>query len=125
MDVVRTAPVYLSVGSLFIAYLIGYIGSRGSQDVLIYAFTDLASGSVGISNYPEVNIPRDCMLGPDADMTDYVNAEFDLAIDNEGGSAWMLEHSWNPLHCDPCTGPVIDDSISSSLDLKAKHGFPV
>ena len=32
------------------------------------------------------------------------DAEFDLAIDNEGGSAWMLEHSWNPLHCDPCTG---------------------
>ena len=102
---------------------LGTLNSRGSQDVLIYAFTDPASGSVGISNYPEVNIPRDCMLGPDSDMTDYVNAEFDLAIDNEGGSAWMLEHSWNPLHCDPCTGPVLDDRISSEFGFEGQAWF--
>ena len=62
------------------------------------------------------------MLGPDADMTDYVNAEFDLAIDNEEAhGCWNID--WNPLRCDPCTGPVIDDSISSEFGFEGQAWF--
>ena len=102
---------------------LGTLNSRGSQDLLIYALTESQGGAIGISNYPEVTIPRDCMLGPDVDMTNYVATEFDLAVDNAGGSAWMLEHSWTPQKCDPCTGPILEQDTTIELGFDGQAWF--
>jgi hypothetical protein len=94
---------------------LGTLNSRGSQDLLMYTITPFNEGQVGISNFPEVSPPKDCMLAPDQDMGEYVTGQFDQLVEEQGGTAWALEHSWSPYHCDPCVGPTLELDVLNGL----------
>ena len=94
---------------------LGTLNSRGSQDLLMYTITPFSKGQVGISNFPEVSPPKDCMLAPDQDMGEYVTGQFGQLVEEQGGTAWALEHSWSPYHCVPCVGPTLELDVLNGL----------
>lgn len=92
---------------------LGTLNSPGSQDLLLYALTDAAEGSVAIANYPEVEIEDECLWDGDAEgFAAFYPEAFGDAIEEAGGSAWMEEYSWSPYKCDPCVGePPTEEEI--------------
>jgi len=94
---------------------IGTAASKGVQDLIVYAVTDYADGGVGISNYPEMSLPDECMLDADfetdfdGDIGAYYLDQFESAYNAEPGADWMLEYGWGNGHCDPCTGETPDE----------------
>jgi len=101
---------------------LGTLNSRGSQDLLMYTLTSYDKGTVGISNYPEIEIPRDCMLGPDGSITEHIEDAFDKGLADQGGSGWTVEHSWTPYHCDPCTGPTLGNDVILEMGFDLTEG---
>ena len=92
---------------------LGTLNSAGSQDLVVYAVTDLNEGRVGIANYPEVRFDDECMprgVGPD-DLGDYILEQFDGAVAEAGGAGWTLEYGWASSWCDPCPpGGAVSES---------------
>jgi hypothetical protein len=88
---------------------IGTASSTGVQDLIVYAFTDLQDGSVGISNYPELEVEDECMWRDDGDFGGFYDDQFQRAYEEQGGAIWTTEYSWKndpgSQKCDPCTGP--------------------
>lgn len=91
---------------------LGTLNSPGEQELLVYAFAD---SRLGVSNLPEVAVEDECMIRELQDPKDFgpwVHEELTQAFASADGAAWMLEHSWVPYHCDPCTtGPIPDEAI--------------
>lgn len=90
---------------------IGTISSGGeAQEVILSVFSREDQGEVGISNYPEVKLERECMTDTE-DFDAWYEARLADALGGEAG--WVREHSWpvyslkSDYHCDPCT-PVGD-----------------
>lgn len=86
---------------------IGTISSGGEQqEVILSVFSREDQGEVGISNYPEVELERDCMTDTE-DFGAWYEARLAEAFGGEAG--WIREHSWpvysmqGGYHCDPCT----------------------
>ena len=101
---------------------IGTAASKGQQDLIIYAVTDFADGSVAISNYPEMSFEDECMLdGPsfqadhDGDLGSYYQQQFTEAYTAEPGADWMVEYTWGNGHCDPCTGTEPDSQLLANV----------
>lgn len=100
---------------------IGTAASKGQQDLIVYAITDFADGAVGISNYPEMSLEDECMLGPDfatdfsGDIGAYYVDQWQSAYDAEPGADWMTEYAWGNGHCDPCTGEQPDEQKLANL----------
>ncbi len=100
---------------------IGTAASKGEQDLIVYAVTDYADGSVGISNYPEMSIEDECMLDSTfesdfgGDLGAYYLQQFESAYNAEEGADWMLEYGWGNGHCDPCTGEEPDEQKLANL----------
>ena len=100
---------------------IGTAASKGVQDLIVYAVTDYADGGVGISNYPEMSLPDECMLDSTfqtdwgGDLGAYYLDQFNGAYEAEAGADWMLEYGWGNGHCDPCTGDQPDEQKLANL----------
>ena len=96
---------------------IGTAASKGVQDLVVYAITDYADGSVGISNYPSISFEDECMLGEDftdefgSDLGAYYQNAFTQGYEAEPGADWMFEYGWGNGHCDPCTGEQPDEKL--------------
>ena len=79
---------------------------------------------MGISNFPKLEVPRECMLGPDQEIGKVYEDAFAKQLKFSGGTGWTLEHSWTPYHCDPCTGPTLEDTLMMDLGYNFKDGAP-
>lgn len=93
---------------------LGTLNSQGVQDLLIYAFTDVSAGQVGVSNYDELVVEDDCMWRDSATgvFADFYKAQLDAAFEDGSGAAWVREYSWSPSGCDPCSGePPTDEAV--------------
>lgn len=96
---------------------LGTVNSAGEQDLLIYALTDAGAGAVGISNYPEVAVEAECMVREEqqAELGQFYLDQVGEVLPGEDGAGWILEHSWAPSWCDPCTGDPLFDSDVAAL----------
>jgi len=97
---------------------VGTLSGKGQQEVVVAV---LSTGGVpGVATFPDATIDRDCLLPPGTDLDTYYADAVDKAIDDIGGSGWILEHSW-PLatKCDPCPPPsaVSPFSLADLADL--------
>jgi hypothetical protein len=83
---------------------LGTLNSPGWQDVLVYTLTSEERGTVGISNYPQVELPNDCMYDPDRHgaLNDYLDQSLQTAVEAEDGAAWARTYTWSSSKCDPC-----------------------
>ena len=114
---------------------IGTAASKGVQDLIIYAVTDYADGSVGISNYDEMSIEDECMLdgGPfqadhGGDLGAYYQDAFTQAYQAEPGADWMTEYAWGNGHCDPCTGEQPDEQLLADVGFdfeQMRYGYMI
>lgn len=100
---------------------LGTINADGAQDLVAYVINDEDKGQVHISNYPQVELEDECMWpgeGPGADETDFgafYAKEFQAAVTRDGRPGWLLEYSWSPAWCDPCTTDPPSDAQLQSL----------
>jgi len=113
---------------------IGTAASKGVQDLVVYAVTDYADGSVAISNYPQISFEDECMLGEDftgdfgADLGAYYQHTFTQAYEEAPGADWMLEYGWGNGHCDPCTGEQPDEKLLATVGFdfeQMEYGYYV
>lgn len=86
---------------------IGTISAGGeAQEVILSVFSREEQGEVGIANYPEAQVERECMTDTD-DFATWYEERLGSALGGEAG--WVREHSWpvfsqqGGYHCDPCT----------------------
>lgn len=111
---------------------IGTAASKGVQDLIVYAVTDYADGSVAISNYPEMSFEDECMMDSTfettygGDIGQYYLNQFTSAWAAEPGADWMTEYSWGNGHCDPCTGDTPDEQKLANLGFdfeRMEYGY--
>jgi MYXO-CTERM domain-containing protein len=114
---------------------IGTAASKGVQDLIIYAITDYADGSVAIANYDQISIEDECMLDGgtfsedhDNDLGSYYQDQFTEAYKAEPGADWMVEYSWGNGHCDPCTGEQPDEQKLANVGFdfeQMQYGYMI
>jgi hypothetical protein len=93
---------------------LGTVNSPGEQDLIVYTITDMEAGQIGIQNYDELEVMKDCMVEFD-DFNTYYADLIEETMSDENGH-WIREHSWAPYHCDPCTeGDALDDEDIQKL----------
>ena len=109
-------PIQLSYDSevFSLPIRIGTISSTGTQEVVIYALTDPdTEGAVGISNYPQLEMPTECMLPKGTALKDWYQGKLEQ-VHTRSGAGWVQEYSWalrpevsGSYHCDPCTAEAV------------------
>jgi len=90
---------------------LGMANSRGSQDMIVYAFTP--EGRVECANYRTMKVPsdRNIPLLVQQDFGNFYKRVFERAWQREGKNcvfleyAWNVSPSWGGVKCDPCVGP--------------------
>ena len=94
---------------------------EAAQDLYIYALTDSADGSVGISNYPKATIEDECMWreGDWPSFGSFWTTQVNNAREEAGGAVWIQEYTWNTGLCDPCSG---DPPNSEQVQLLGFEG---
>lgn len=93
---------------------IGTISSTGAQELIIYTLTDpTTDGEVGIANYPQLDMPEECMLEEGVEFADWYANKL-AEVHEDGGAGWIKEYSWELVpvvgtgyHCDPCTAEAV------------------
>ena len=110
---------------------IGTASSAGVQDLVVYAFTDLEDGAVGIANYPELEVEDECMWDGQGDFDQFYADQFQRAYEQQGGALWNTEYSWRNepqlQKCDPCTGPPpeVQELTNVGFDANQPPSFHV
>ena len=107
------SPIQLSYESdaMGLPVRLGTLNSTGYQELILYGLTAEGEGALGISNLREVEIDTDCML--DQELGPWYRGKLDELED-----AWVIEHSWSPYHCDPCTpGGTLDPDTVRELGV--------
>lgn len=102
---------------------LGMANSKGSQDLIIYAFTK--SGRVETVNYRTVKIPtdRNVPLFVESYFGDFYTDLFDRSYYRESMKSVFLEYAWNVspnngVKCDPCVSPppVFNDFTEAGVN---------
>ena len=112
---------------------LGMANSRGTQDMIVYAFT--RTGRVESVNYRTAKLPTDRNIplflkerfGP------LYKDVFERSWRQEGRNAVMLEYAWNVtpswggMKCDPCVGPppMPREFVDAGVDWAANGGGQV
>ena len=125
------SPLRLSYASevFSLPVRLGTVNSTGEQDLVLYMLTDLEDGAVGISNYPEIAIPDECMFEEDlfASFGDFYEGRLADTVENGRNiyqrSGWMREYSWEMSWCDPCSGDPPNLYELGSLGFTAQEGW--
>ncbi len=101
------SPLQLSYESeiFSIPIRLATLNSPGEQDMVIYAITDEAEGRTGIANYPEFEMPEQCVWGDPAgdSFAQFYEGLFTEAWQDQGDAAWTVEFAGGPGDCNPCT----------------------
>lgn len=93
---------------------LGTLNADGDQDLLLYILSD--EGQVHISNYPEATLEDECMvdLGGWDSLAAFYESQFSAAMADSSRPAWLLEYTWAPSSCDPCSGdPLTEEELQS------------
>ena len=89
---------------------LGATASSGVQDLVVTVINDQWDGRAGVSNYPETELSRDCMLR-DWSYEEMWTERSGIPADAEAAEgvdrlAWTTEYSWSvngqSAKCDPC-----------------------
>lgn len=105
------SPLQLSYEStgVMLPIRLGTTASSGAQDLIVYAITDQADGTLKIDNYPRVDLDDECMWRGDGETFGSFYADrFDAAVAEAGGAAWVREYLWFGGKCDPCTADPLE-----------------
>jgi uncharacterized protein (TIGR03382 family) len=88
---------------------LGLANSNGAQDLIVNILAP--STRYEVANYPNVTIPTNLVLKPDARerFAEFYVSLFDHAI-KEVPNAVVTEYSWDSSSCDPCPGPTLDQN---------------
>lgn len=93
--------------------------SPGQQDMLVFAITDMDDngGRVGISNYPEVEVPDKCIWGEPGveSFMDFYEAQFAPLWNDAGQAAWTTEWAGDAGSCSPCSPVQITEEDLTAL----------
>lgn len=111
------SPIQLSYESegMSLPIRLGTLNSDGMQELILYGITAEGDGALGIANLPQTDIDTDCML--DDTLTGWYRGKLDQ-VENE----WVVEHSWSPYHCDPCTpGGTLDPELVTELGVDDEY----
>jgi hypothetical protein len=100
---------------------LGTLNSPGSQDLIVYGLTDLETGTLGVANYPKVEIAGECLVRAEPeDFGAFYSERLDDAFEGSE-AAWALEYSWNSLGCDPCPpGGALDEADIRALGFEGE-----
>jgi hypothetical protein len=88
------------------------LNSPGEQDMVIYAITPEEDGRVGISNYPEFEVPDQCRwgsVGRGDDFATFYDGVYTEAWSAMGDAGWAVEFAGGPSDCNPCTDVSPED----------------
>jgi len=105
-------PIQISFESdkFMLPIRLGMANSKGSQDMVVYAFT--RTGRIETTNYRTVKIPsnRNIPLFVERDFGKFYKNLFDKSYRYEAKKAVFLEYAWNVspnagVKCDPCVAP--------------------
>ena len=94
---------------------LGTINADGDQDLILYTITDESDGQVHISNYPQIEVEDECMwpVG-EQEFGEFYGSTFQDAVRDSERPGWVLEYSWSPGWCDPCTtDPPTEEEVGS------------
>jgi len=108
------SPIQLTYTSeaMSLPIRLGTLNSEGMQEIILYGLTAEEDGALGIANLQQQDIDTDCML--DEGMSSWYRDELD-GVEN----GWVVEHSWSPYHCDPCTpGGTLEPELVTQLGLE-------
>ncbi|MFT4680046.1 MAG: hypothetical protein ACI9RU_002089 [Litorivivens sp.] len=108
----RLNPIQISFESdrFMLPIRLGMANSKGTQDMIVYAFTK--EGRVECANYRTVKVPTDrnipTIIQPR--FGQFYKDLFDKSYRSQGKNAIFLEYAWNVsptwgVKCDPCNGP--------------------
>lgn len=93
---------------------LGTVNASGDQDLILYILGE--EGQVHISNYPEVSLEDECMVDLSAwdSLAAFYEAQFAAAMAGSSRPGWLLEYSWAPSSCDPCSGdPLTEEELQT------------
>ena len=103
---------------------LGMANSRGTQDMVVYAFT--RTGRIECTNYRTVEMPTGNQIPTfvKQDFGDFYVDTFDRQYRQQGRNAVFLEYAWNVtpnwggMKCDPCVGPapIYQDLATAGVD---------
>jgi len=98
---------------------LGLINAGAAQDLIV---SILAPERYELANYPNVTIPTNLTLTPEAKprFGELYAALFDATLAKNPGAV-VTEYAWASNTCDPCPGPVLDpnDLVTLGADVTA------
>jgi hypothetical protein len=100
---------------------LGLAASSGTQDLIVNILAP--NQRYELANYPNVTIPTNIDVTPAVKdkFGAFYAALFDRTLEKHPG-AIVTEYAWSATSCDPCTGPVLDDSDFLTLGADVLAG---
>ncbi len=107
--------------NLVLPIRLGATSSSGVQDLLVYGITSSTEGALAVSNYPQVTVDEECILG--RGTGDDFAAQYETLFSTEheeqaeGEAGWTMEYNAYSGKCDPCpdTGGTLDEATLATL----------
>ncbi len=110
---------------------LGLINAGAAQDLIVSV---LAPERYELANYPNVTIPTNLTLTPEAKprFPELYAALFDATVAKHPGAV-VTEYAWASNTCDPCPGPTLDPNdlltlgadVTSTADVSMKGQRPL
>lgn len=99
------------------------LNSPGEQDMVIYAIVAAADGAVGISNYPEFDVPDTCIWRHDSgDFASFYEAWFTRHWEAVGDAGWTREFYGDPAYANPSSGVYLTLEDYEALGVRLDSG---
>ena len=96
---------------------LGTANAEDEQDLILFVMGD--EGQTHISNYPQAQVEDECLFDEAAyeSFGAFYDGRFVTALDELGRerASWVLEYSWDPGSCDPCSGEPLDTEVIEEL----------
>lgn len=132
-DYLRPIQIEFESDKFMLPIRLGMANSRGSQDMVVYAFTK--TGRIETANYRTTKIPtdRNIPLFVKQEFGDFYVDAFDKSYEREGKNSVFLEYAWNVspqwtgVKCDPCVGqpPIFSDFQRAGANWARQTGATV
>ncbi len=95
---------------------LGLANSSGKQDLIVNILAP--NQRYEVSNYKNVTIPTNIDVAESVKdkFGAFYTALFDATIEKNPGAV-VTEYAWQAIGCDPCPGPMLDQSVLMTLGL--------
>jgi MYXO-CTERM domain-containing protein len=100
---------------------LGLANSSGKQDLIVNILAP--NQRYEVSNYKNVTIPTNITVADSVKekFGAFYTALFDATIEKNPGAV-VTEYAWQAIGCDPCPGPMLDQSVLTTLGLDVIEG---